>query len=183
MLLIAGLTFAGCGGDAPAPATDQTAATSETAASGAASVSGSNIPAPMQAFSDDGSVAEVVIEGSDLIRYSIDRFTVKAGQMVRVTLNHVGSLPAQAMGHNFVVLRSGEDVFEFGADVGEQGGAASNDFVPDPVRDRVLAFTAMIGGGQSATVEFQVPLEPGEYPFLCTFPGHFAQMNGIMVVE
>lgn len=180
---MASLTLLGCGSDAPEPATDQTAAGPGTAAGGSAAVSGSNIPAPMQAFSDDGNVAEIVIEGNDLIRYNIDRFTVAAGQMVRITLNHVGSLPAQAMGHNVVVLQIGEDIFEFGADVGQQGGSASNDFVPEPLRDRVIAFTAMIGGGESATVEFQAPQEPGEYPFLCSFPGHFGQMNGIMVVE
>jgi len=137
----------------------------------------------MQAFRDDGNVAEIAIEGNDLIRFSINRFTVKAGQMVRITLKHVGALPAQAMGHNVVVLYMGDDVFEFGADVGVQGGSAANDYVPASLRDRVIAFTRMIGGGETATVEFQAPDKPGDYPFLCAFPGHFAQMNGNMVVE
>lgn len=187
MALMVSFVLLGCGGDASEGTDGQTAATSASTSSGAAtgnasSVSGANVPAAMQAFSDDGNVAEIVIEGSDLIRYSIDSFSVEPGQMVRITLNHVGSLPAQAMGHNVVVLQMGEDVFEFGADVGQQGGSAANEFVPESLRDRVIAFTPMIGGGQSATVEFQAPEEPGEYPFLCSFPGHFGQMNGIMTV-
>lgn len=184
-VLVASFALLGCGGDggdAAAPAAGGAAAPSASAPA-STPASGGAIPAPMQAFSADGNVAEVVIEGDDMIRFSINRFSVSPGQMVRVTLNHVGSLPAQAMGHNVVILQAGDNAMEFGADVGMSGGSAANEFVPESLRDRVVAFTNMIGGGQSATVEFQAPTEPGEYPFLCTFPGHFAQMNGIMVVE
>lgn len=141
------------------------------------------IPAGMQAFRDDGSVIEIEIEGDDQIRYNLDRFTVRAGQMVRLTLRHVGSLPAQAMGHNVVIISPDDDIFEFGADVGEQGGNIENGYMPESLRDRVVAFTDLVGGGETTTVEFQAPSEPGEYPFMCSFPGHFGQMNGIMVVE
>lgn len=174
--MTAGLVLTGCGGEKAETPADQPAATTTTQAGG-------SIPEPMQAFVDDGDVAEVGIEGDDLIRYSINRFEVKPGQMVRLTLHHVGSLPAQAMGHNVVILKAGNVYYEFGADVGENGGSAANNFVPEALRDRVIAFTKMIGGGESATVEFQAPEEPGEYPFLCTFPGHFGQMNGNMVVK
>lgn len=187
--LVASFALLGCGGDdtAPAPSTaDQpagAAAPAAPAAGAGVAVSGGNIPASMQAFSDDGNVMELSIEGDDRIRYDTDRLNVQAGQMVRLTLNHTGSLPAQAMGHNWVLLFEGDDAMEFGADVGQAGGSAADDFVPESLRDRVVAFTAMIGGGQTAVVEFQAPSEPGEYPFLCSFPGHFGQMNGILVVE
>jgi azurin len=95
----------------------------------------------------------------------------------------VGSLPAQAMGHNVVIISPDDDIFEFGADVGEQGGNIENGYMPESLRDRVVAFTDLVGGGETTTVEFQAPSEPGEYPFMCSFPGHFGQMNGIMVVE
>lgn len=185
--LVASVALVGCGGGGSEPA-DGGAATSGTSAPAAQApaapaAGGLSIPAAMQAFSDDGNVADIAIEGNDLIRFNINRFTVKAGQMVRITLKHVGALPAQAMGHNVVVLQVGDDVFEFGADVGVQGGSAANDYVPESLRNRVVAFTKMIGGGETATVEFQAPGTPGDYPFLCAFPGHFAQMNGNMVVE
>lgn len=189
LALAASFVLLGCGGDDPAPtpgAVDQPGAQAPAAApapSEGVAIQGGNIPAPMQAFSDDGNVAELSIEGDDRIRFNTDRLNVQAGQMVRLTLNHTGSLPAQAMGHNWVLLFAGDDAIEFGADVGQEGGSAANDFVPESLRDRVIAMTAMIGGGQSAVVEFQAPSEPGEYPFLCSFPGHFGQMNGILVVE
>jgi azurin len=71
----------------------------------------------------------------------------------------------------------------FTADASEAGGALDNHYLPAAVRDRVIAFTPMLGGGQAATVEFKAPEAPGEYPFLCTFPGHAPSMNGIMTVE
>src|SRR5690606_16170436 len=118
LVLMTGFALVGCGDEADrveAPAEGPVAAT-DTRVSG-------TIPEPMQAFEDDGDVAAIVIEGDDLIRYDIDRFEVRPGQMVRITLNHVGSLPAQAMGHNVVILQAGEVYYDFGADVGEHGGS------------------------------------------------------------
>lgn len=178
-VLMAVLTLWGCGGDGNGEATTAVPA-DEPAEPAAESLT---VPEPMQAFEDDGDVAEIVIEGDDRMRFDIDRFTVGAGQMVRLTLDHVGQLPAQSMGHNVVILIPGEDVFEFAADVNEQGGSMENAYVPEPVRDVVVAYTAMIGGGETAQVEFRAPDEPGEYPFLCSFPGHAGMMNGVMVVE
>lgn len=177
----AALILFGCGnGDMPdgepAPTVDQ-GVTAEPAADDM------SVPPAMQAFEDDGDVIEIEIEGNDQIQYDIDEFTVRAGQMVRLTLRHVGTLPAQAMGHNVVIIMPDDDVFEFGADVGEEDGSLENDYVPVALRDRVVAFTPILGGGETVTVEFQAPTEPGEYPFLCSFPGHFGQMNGVMYVE
>jgi azurin len=140
-------------------------------------------PPAMEAFQDDGEVAEVSIDGTDQMTFSINAFSVKPGQMVRLTLRHVGVLPAAAMGHNVVIIQQGEDYMGFTADASEAGGALDNHYLPAAVRNRVIAFTPMLGGGQTATVEFKAPEAPGEYPFLCTFPGHAPSMNGIMTVE
>ena len=47
----------------------------------------------------------------------------------------------------------------------------------------VLAHTKMLGPGESDMVEVTAPAEAGTYPYLCTFPGHFAIMKGVLVVE
>lgn len=178
VLLGTSLAFIGCGGGDTSEQTTEPS-TPETEA---AAVEGT-VPEAMQAFSDDGDVLEIVIEGDDMMRYDVEQFSVSPGQMVRITLNHVGSLPAQAMGHNVVIIYPEDDIFDFGGDVGEAGGGLHDDYVPESMRDRVVAFTEIIGGGESTVVEFQAPSEPGEYPYLCSFPGHFGQMNGIMTVE
>jgi len=173
--LVATLLLSGC------PEGEKPSAPAPTDAPSAADAG--VIPAPMQAFKDDGAVAELALEGDDQMRFNKKRLTAKAGQMVRLTLKHVGTMPAQAMGHNVVILHPGDDIFEFGADVGKNGGSLENNYVPDAVRGRVVAFTPIVGGGETATVEFKMPDKPGEYLFLCSFPGHFGQMNGVFVVE
>jgi putative heme-binding domain-containing protein len=43
----------------------------------------------------------------------------------------------------------------------------------------------MIGPTRSSLVEvlrFHAPKDPGIYPYVCTFPGHWVVMNGVMVV-
>ncbi|MEX2466038.1 MAG: plastocyanin/azurin family copper-binding protein [Gemmatimonadota bacterium] len=179
-VVFGGLLLSGCGGDAGQGGTE---ATDDAVGERSAEPTELTIPEPMRAFEDDGNVAEIRIEGDDRMTFDTDRFTVAPGQMVRLTLVHVGSLPAQSMGHNVVILQTGENAITFGIDASEQGSDFVNDFVPESVRDRILALTALIGGGQSAVVEFKAPEEPGEYAFLCSFPGHFGQMNGFMEVR
>ena len=44
-------------------------------------------------------------------------------------------------------------------------------------------FTSLVQPGQSVTVQFRAPSEPGDYPFVCTFPGHWRVMNGVLRVR
>ena len=57
----------------------------------------------------------------------------------------------------------------------------SSSAIPADLSDQVIAHTGIVGGGEGdtkeLTIEFAAP-EPGDYPFLCSFPGHFAMMNG-----
>lgn len=126
---------------------------------------------------------EVRIGSTDQMQFTVTEFTVPAGEEVTLTLVHEGQLPATAMGHNVVILKQGETANEFGTEVMQSGGSMENDYVPESMRDRVIAFTEIIGGGESTTITFTAPEEPGEYPFLCSFPGHFAMMNGTMIVR
>jgi plastocyanin len=52
-----------------------------------------------------------------------------------------------------------------------------------PKTDDVLAYTDIVPPRKSFRITFRVPSEPGRYPFLCTFPGHWMVMNGQLVVE
>jgi len=52
-----------------------------------------------------------------------------------------------------------------------------------PRSDEVLYHTSMLQPGQTETIYFVVPDTPGDYDFVCTFPGHHISMRGILRVE
>ena len=57
----------------------------------------------------------------------------------------------------------------------------ANGYIPTDSKD-VIAYTEMIGGGQTTTIEFDAPAA-GEYDFICSFPAHYAMMKGKFIVE
>ena len=124
----------------------------------------------------------VVIKGDDKMMYGTTSFEVKAGTKVKVTLKNVGMIPKIAMGHNFVLLKKGQTAFGFGPQVVANGGSHANGFIPEKDKGKILAYTKMLGPGEEDSVTFTAP-EPGEYEYLCTFPGHFALMRGKMTVK
>ena len=124
-------------------------------------------------------VIELRITGNDQMQFNKNELTAKAGETVRLTLEHSGELPENVMGHNVVILKQGTDVTDFAQKAAQ---AAANDYIPENT-DNVIAHTEMIGGGETTTVEFQAPEEPGTYTFICSFPGHYVQMQGQFIVE
>jgi hypothetical protein len=46
----------------------------------------------------------------------------------------------------------------------------------------VLKATRLVQRGESDRIEFTAPTTPGEYTFVCTFPGHWVRMYGVMLV-
>ena len=62
-----------------------------------------------------------------------------------------------------------------------QPGAMETQFVPEI--SEVLWATPLVNGGKSVEITFTAPEKPGRYPFICTFPGHWRIMRGVMVVE
>ncbi len=121
----------------------------------------------------------VVIEANDQLQFSVTEFTVAAGEEVTVTLKNVGSLPKETFGHNLVVLNAGVDLVEFAT--GAMANA-DNEYLPMDM-SQMLAHTALLGPGEEDTITFMAPSEPGRYEFLCTFPGHYGTMRGVMIVE
>ncbi len=123
-------------------------------------------------------VIEVVIEGNDQMRFNLTEIKVKAGSTVKLTLNHVGKLPKQAMGHNWVLLNADVVVKDFAMSAMT---ARDNDYIPKDTND-IIVHTDLVGGGESTTIEFEAPAK-GEYTFICSFPGHYGLMKGTFIVE
>ena len=128
-----------------------------------------------------GQECSQTIEGNDLIQYSLAEIRVSSdcGE-VTITLRHVGQLPANVMGHNWVLTRT-EDYMAVAAAAQAVGPPQ---YLPngDP---RIIGATSMIGGGDEVTVTFDTSeLEAGgDYTYFCSFPGHYVLMNGKFIVE
>ena len=123
----------------------------------------------------------IEITGNDKMQYDIAMFEVKAGQEVTIILKNIGKLPKVAMAHNVVVMKMGTDAMKF-----VMAGISSKDtdYIPPAMKNSVIAKTDLAGPGETVKVTFTAPSEPGKYPFLCTFPGHFfAGMKGLMIVK
>ena len=121
---------------------------------------------------------EVTITGNDQMKYDKAEIEVKAGQTVALTFKNIGALPKAAMGHNVVILKPGSDIPKFA--IGGVANAAG-DYLPlDPaLAAQVVAKTKILGPKEEETIVFKVPAA-GDYPFLCTFPGHFGVMKGVL---
>jgi azurin len=128
-----------------------------------------------------GATDRLEITGNDLMRFSPQEVTVPAGAQVTIVFRNVGQMPKQAMGHNLVVLQQGTDTLAFARAAVRHAQA---EYVPPEMADQVIAATAVLGPGEEATLTFTAPSEPGDYPFVCTFPGHTeAGMVGVLRVR
>lgn len=129
-------------------------------------------------------VAEVKIT-ADKVQFIFDvkEFTVNAGQKVKITLvNPEDSVTRQP--HNILFVKPGtKDTVGMAANAGltDPEFLTTKHAVPDS--DDVLFSSKLVQPGGEEVLEFTAPDEPGEYPFLCTYPGHWAIMNGVMKVE
>lgn len=134
----------------------------------------------MSAFGDNHK--EITITGNDSMMFDVKQFSVSAGTDFKLTFKNVGNLPKIAMGHNLVVLKKGVTAIAFGQKVLAAGGSAVN-ALPDSVKGDVLVATKLLGPGETEELNFKIPLETGSYEYVCTFPGHFAMMRGVMEVK
>jgi azurin len=130
------------------------------------------------AFAAD-KVCKVDIAGTDQMQFDKKEIVIAPDcTEVEVTLKHTGKLPAQAMGHNWVLTKTAD-----AAGVASDGLGAG--FANDHIKKgdaRVIANTKIVGGGQSTAVKFPTSkLKKGEaYTFICTFPGHSSIMKGVL---
>jgi azurin len=136
------------------------------------------VPAAVQAPAADG-IKTVSLTADDTMKFSVTEIRAVAGEKLRVTFKNVGRMPKQAMGHNWVLLvpMADNEVLALA-----QGAAArAPEYVPADAT-KIIVHTKLLGPNESDTVEFTAPAAPGDYPFVCTFPGHAALMKGKLIV-
>ena len=119
----------------------------------------------------------VDIEGNDAMQFNKNSIAVSQScKQFKVTLKHSGKMPKAAMGHNWVLTKTAD--VQAAATDGIPAGLG-NDYVKGGDA-RVIAYTKIVGGGETDSVSFAVDkLKAGEsYTFFCSFPGHSSIMKG-----
>jgi azurin len=138
-------------------------------------------PAAPAAAAAKGAGRTVELTGGDDMKYNVTNITAKPGETLHVVLKNVGTIPKVAMAHNFVLLAAAANVDEF---TKAAMNARDTDYIPADKKADVLASTKLAGPGETMEVTFKAPAKPGTYPYLCTFPGHYAAgMKGTLVVK
>ena len=120
----------------------------------------------------------ITIRTGSNLSFETRSFTVRPGEALKLTIDNPDVVP-----HNWALARPGtlQRVGELTNRMISDPDAALRHYVPDT--SDVLAYTDIVLPRGSFTVYFRAPEQPGRYPYLCTFPGHWMVMNGEMIVS
>lgn len=110
--------------------------------------------------------------------FSKTSLTAKSGKWLKISFNNTDNMP-----HNLVIIAPGTyDAVGQATDLMmAKPGAAVRNYIPEDAK--VIAQTPMVLPGRKYDLIFQAPEQPGRYPFLCTFPGHWRLMKGELIVQ
>ncbi|MBM3854664.1 MAG: azurin [Verrucomicrobia bacterium] len=115
------------------------------------------------------------------MKFDLATIPAAPGELLRVVLSNASTFPKNVMGHNWVLLAAGSDVAAFSAAAAPE---AASGYIPAKWKDKILAVIGLLGPNEVGEVTFTAPGAPGEYPFVCSFPGHgVVGMKGMLVVR
>jgi plastocyanin len=114
----------------------------------------------------------------NLMQFSPRELRVKAGQSVRIVFEN-----PDLMQHNLVLVADGADeaVGMLADQMASKPEGFAKNFIPESAS--VLQATPLVNPNGRAELKFTAPTKPGAYPYLCTFPGHWRVMRGVLIVE
>ncbi len=126
------------------------------------------------------------IDGARMIELQTGKNLSYANREIRVHSNEpiaFSFVNPDVVPHNWVLARRGslQRVGELANRLVADPKAFAQHYVPES--DDILCYTDIVGPSQNQTIYFQAPTQPGRYPFLCTFPGHWMVMNGELIVD
>ncbi|MDB4292579.1 ThuA domain-containing protein [Maribacter sp.] len=150
---------------------------------------GTSIAAVFAKNYEKKEVAETILSAADQgrvitmktiqneMKYDLSEFVVKAGETVTLVFEN-----NDFMQHNLLILAEGslEKVGKAADKLAQDPSAADSSYIPK--MPEVLQATDLVNPNQTVTLTFTAPDKPGEYPYICTFPGHWRIMQGIMNV-
>lgn len=109
--------------------------------------------------------------------YDKEQIVVQAGKPVEFRFSNTDNMP-----HNFVIALPGalEEVGLKAEASAQDADARARNFVP--ASEKILLASKLLSPGESQSLAFDVPKEPGMYPYVCTYPGHWRRMFGVLIV-
>jgi putative membrane-bound dehydrogenase-like protein len=113
----------------------------------------------------------------DQMKFDQQLITAKAGTTLQIILEN-----PDFMQHNLVLVKPGtsEIVGKAADELARDQDGAKKQYIP--AVPQVIDATPLVNPGEKYTLTIKVPSQPGDYPYLCTFPGHWRIMNGILRV-
>jgi azurin len=132
------------------------------------------LAAPCMAAKDPMQVAIRTLTAQ--MKFDQTEIIVPPGERVVMKFENPDDMP-----HNIVFCKPGTDVEKLVLTMLEKPEEAmKRDFIPDD--PRVWLKSRLLAPHESQILEFTAPQETGEYPFVCSFPGHAATMRGSLRV-
>jgi putative heme-binding domain-containing protein len=115
----------------------------------------------------------------DQMSFDKERLVVQAGKPVEFVFENTDIMP-----HNFVIVTPGnlQKVGDAAEAFAQAPGAAAAQYVPNMPAGVVLLKSKLLQTRQSEQLKFAAPKEPGIYPYVCTYPGHWRRMHGALYV-
>ncbi len=113
----------------------------------------------------------------DVMKYDKQLLTAKAGTTIQIVFEN-----PDFMQHNLVLIKPGTmDKVGAAADkLAQEPNGVKMNYVPK--MPEILKATPLVNPGGKFTITIKLPDLPGDYPYVCTFPGHWRIMNGILRV-
>ncbi len=114
----------------------------------------------------------------DQMKYDVTEISASTGDVVEIVF-----INNDAMQHNLLVVTPGSlrKVGMRAEEFAKEKLAAENHYKPE--MEEILFYTPLLNPGEEYKLRFKVPDTPGDYPFVCTFPGHWQTMNGVIKVQ
>ncbi len=122
----------------------------------------------------DGIDQTITIESlGNQMAYNLTSIDAKVGETIKIIF--VNKANVDVMKHNVVVISDKKFINEIGI-----AALSEPDYLPD--HEAIIAATELSGPGETVYVTFTLPNKPGQYPYICTYPGHYSVMQGIINV-
>lgn len=120
----------------------------------------------------------ILIQSAPGLQFAQKELRAKAGERISLTFENPDVMP-----HNFVLAKIGSEmrIGELSNLLVTKPEAISMSYVPES--PDILVHTRLVNPDTSTTIHFNAPDKPGDYPYMCTFPGHWMVMKGVLRVE